>query len=83
MTGWLQDLLNAVPDRVRRVIDITLGESDPEFEQWIETKSAQPLNKMKDSMVAKYACEFASVPISVVRRALLNDRIIAERVASA
>lgn len=80
---WLTDLLHAVPAGVSRVVKITLGGRDPEFETWLEGRSKHSIHKMKDATIAKYACEFASVPMDAVRQALMNDDVIASQVRMA
>lgn len=77
---WLGDLLRAVPAEVSRVVRITLGDHDPEFERWLEGRSKHPVHSMKDATIARYACEFASVPIDTVRQVLMGDRVIASQV---
>ncbi len=77
---WLGDLLRAVPTDVSRVVRIALGDLDSEFEGWLENRSKRPLENMQDSTVARYACEFVGVPMSAVRKVLLNDQVIASRI---
>lgn len=80
---WLNGLLRTVPIEVSRVVKITLGGSDPEFETWLQGRSKHSIHSMKDATIAKYACEFASVPMETVRQALLNDSVIASQVRMA
>lgn len=77
---WLGDLLRTVPAEINRVVRITLGDSDPEFESWLEGRSKHPIHSMKDATIARYACEFASVPIDTVRQVLRGDRVIASQI---
>jgi len=69
-TEWLRGLAREVPPHVLRVVRITLGQADEEFEQWLRTKTQRSCDAMTDRQIARYACEFCGVTLKQLQRTL-------------
>jgi len=67
---WLDSLYEQVPADMHRIVKITLGEEDAEFESWLWQRSGKTVDELPSTSVAKLACEFASVPVDYVRQVL-------------
>lgn len=79
---WLVDLVYATSDDISRVIEITLGVDDPEFESWLQDRTGKQSLEISDTMIARYACEFVHVPISAVRDTLRQNEVIANAITT-
>ncbi len=69
---WTQDLLSRVPVNMQRVIKIVLGHVDDEFDRWLWGRTEKTPDSLTERQLARYACEFSSIPIKTVQSALLG-----------
>ncbi len=67
---WIEGLLREVDGEVARVVRITLGIPDEDFEQWLWQHADRGSVGMTDRQVARYACEFCDVALKDVKRVL-------------
>ena len=69
---WLSDLMAQIEPLVQRVVRITLGDHDDEFSNWLWQSVQKSPEDVTETALARYACEFTSVPMTKVREALIN-----------
>jgi hypothetical protein len=74
---WLCRLLSRVPQNVGRVVKITLGEQDQEFESWLQRNGIET-HGLSDKALARKACQFLDVPLWDVQAALNQTKCLRE-----
>lgn len=75
---WLEELLERLPADSARVVRITLGLGDAEFDDWLWYETGEPSSTFTDSVLARYACTFVGVTLDVMRdhlRQFLTERV--------
>ena len=63
-------LVEALPPRYARIVNITVGGTDEQFDQWLWSRTYQFSNEFTDQQLARYACEFVGVDMDEVRAML-------------
>ena len=77
---WLESLLAALPKSHARVVNITLGGTDEQFDQWLWSRTTQFSNEFTDQQLARYACEFVGLDVEEMR-GMLKQHLTARHAA--
>ena len=80
--AWLTELLEQLPASSARVVRITLGMGDAEFDDWLWYETGQQSCQFADGAIARYACIFVGVTIEMVRDHLRQFLTIPRRARS-
>lgn len=68
---WLQYIEHNVSPDIRRVVNITVGQPDESFDQWVWAKHHRPTREFTDRQLARMACDFVGVRFQDVRDCLI------------
>jgi len=67
---WLVELLASLPAREARVVRITIGMQDEDFDDWLWSRTYQFTSQFNDCQLARYACEFVGMELEDMRGVL-------------
>ena len=70
---WLGNLLSRVPPKIQRIVSITLGGQDQEFETWLSHEKGHETEDLSDPALAQNACQFLGVPMGDVQTLLRRN----------